>query len=176
MSLIYKNITTSEEIITAGTGSVLIDSHTDGSLSQKLDSINICNVHATDSVDIDLYYSYIVYNPRLKGDYNILPSIEVLGEDQVENIVNYYVLKNVTIPKGVTLNLDNLSFDNTIYLLKIKLSAADSAVDVIIDAEIKGTITTTSTLLLPVLDTFNSGNEITNNIGEVGPSNSSGTY
>ena len=137
MSLIYKNIT-------GNTAVTLIDSYTDGDISQKIDSINICNIHNTDSVDVDLYYSYTIYNPQIATDWNTTPTIEVDGNG-VESIFNYYVIKNVTIPKSVTLNLDNLSFNNNLYLLVIKLSAADSAVDIVIDAEIKGTVTTTYT-------------------------------
>ena len=133
MSLIYKNITGSTAV-------TLIDSYTDGDISQKLDSINLCNVHDTDSVDVDIYYYSIIYQWREVGDYNLMPPIS--------ETYTYYVLKNVTIPKGVTLNLDTLLFNNIEYCLKIKLSASDSAVDVVIESEIKGTITTNSTLIL----------------------------
>tara|TARA_R110001606_G_C15307019_1_gene643206 strand:- start:19 stop:483 length:465 start_codon:yes stop_codon:yes gene_type:complete len=136
MSLIYKNITGSTEVI-------LIDSYTNGSTSQKLDNVSLCNVHATDSVNVDLYYCYTIYEPQSSTDWNAVPPIQT-NPDGTEEIYIYYVLKNVTIPKGTTLNLDTLSFDNTLYQLKIKLNNADSAVDVVIDAEIQGTITTTS--------------------------------
>ena len=140
MSLIYKNITGSTEVI-------LIDSYTNGSTSQKLDNVSLCNVHAADSVNVDLYYCYIIYETQLSTDWNAVPPIESTENDDgsiTESIFIYYVIKNVTIPKGTTLNLDTLSFDNTLYQLKIKLNNADSAVDVVIDAEIQGTITTTS--------------------------------
>jgi len=133
MSLIYKNITGSTAV-------TLIDSYTDGSISQKLDNISLCNVHATDVVSIDLYYCYIIYQPQLSTDWNTTPIVAVDGAG-VEGIFEYYIIKNVTIPKGATLNLDNLSFNNVLYGLKIKLNNSTSAVDVIIDAEIQGTIT-----------------------------------
>ena len=136
MSLIYKNITGSTEVI-------LIDSYTNGSTSQKLDNVSLCNVHATDSVNVDLYYCYTIYEPQSSTDWNAVPPIQT-DPDGTLNIYIYYVIKNVTIPKGTTLNLDTLSFDNTLYQLKIKLNNSDSAVDVVIDAEIQGTITTTS--------------------------------
>tara|TARA_R110000782_G_scaffold176268_2_gene267332 strand:+ start:267 stop:743 length:477 start_codon:yes stop_codon:yes gene_type:complete len=140
MSLIYKNITGSTEVI-------LIDSYTNGSTSQKLDNVSLCNVHATDSVNVDLYYCYTIYQQQLSTDWNAVPAIEVIENDDgttTESIFIYYVIKNVTIPKGTTLNLDTLSFDNNLYQLKIKLNNSDSAVDLVIDAEIEGTITTTS--------------------------------
>jgi len=140
MSLIYKNITGSTEVI-------LIDSYTNGSTSQKLDNVSLCNVHATDSVNVDLYYCYIIYEPKKSTDWNPVPPIQSIDNDDgsiTESIFIYYVIKNVTIPKGTTLNLDTLSFDNTLYQLKIKLNNSDSAVDVVIDAEIQGTVTTTS--------------------------------
>jgi|TARA_R110002096_G_scaffold99406_1_gene220235 hypothetical protein len=142
MSLIYKNIIGSTAV-------TLIDSYTDGNDSQEIASISLCNVHATDSVDVDLYYSYTIYSHQRDTDWNTTPAIEVTEDDDgstTESIFNYYIIKNVTIPKAVTLNLDNLSFNNNLYLLVIKLSAADSAVDVIIDAQIQGTVTTMETI------------------------------
>ena len=141
MSLIYKNITGSTEVI-------LIDSYTDGNTSQKLDNVSLCNVHAADSVNVDLYYCYTIYQKQLNTDWNTTPPIESTENDDgsiTESIFIYYVIKNVTIPKGTTLNLDTLSFDNTLYQLKIKLNNSDSAVDLVIDAEIQGTVTTTYT-------------------------------
>ena len=144
MSLIYKNITGSTAV-------TLIDSYTDGDISQKLDSINLCNVHDTDSVTVDLYYSYTIYASQLSTDWNTTPVIAV-DTNGVQGIFIYYLIKNVIIPKGTTLNLDDISFNNKIYLLAIKLNASDSAVDVIIDAEIKGT---TETIVTAVASTIN---------------------
>jgi|VirMetMinimDraft_7_1064189.scaffolds.fasta_scaffold139369_1 hypothetical protein len=75
-----------------------------------IESISIANTHATDSVDVDLFI-----------DSNSLGT--------------YYIIKSLTIPNGVSLVLDeNLDFDNTSsgYSLYIKLSAADSTVDVLV--------------------------------------------
>ena len=144
MSLIYKNITGSTAV-------TLIDSYTDGDISQKLDSINLCNVHDTDSVTVDLYYSYTIYATQLSTNWNTTPVIAV-DNNGVQGIFIYHLIKNVIIPKGTTLNLDDISFNNKIYLLAIKLNASDSAVDVIIDAEIKGT---TETIVTAVASTIN---------------------
>ena len=146
MSLIYKNITGSTAV-------TLIDSYTDGDVSQKLDSINLCNVHDTDSVTVDLYYSYTIYASQLSTDWNTTPVIAV-DRDGVQGIFIYYLIKNVIIPKGTTLNLDDISFNNKIYLLAIKLNASDSAVDVIIDAEIKGTTETIVTAVASNIDSY----------------------
>tara|TARA_R110002153_G_scaffold41597_2_gene118633 strand:- start:49 stop:489 length:441 start_codon:yes stop_codon:yes gene_type:complete len=146
MSLIYKNITGSTAV-------TLIDSYTDGDISQKLDSINLCNVHDTDSVTVDLYYSYTIYASQLSTDWNTTPVIAV-DTNGVQGIFIYYLIKNVIIPKGTTLNLDDISFNNKIYLLAIKLNASDSAVDVIIDAEIKGTTETIVTAVASNIDSY----------------------
>ena len=71
--------------------------------------MSICNNHSTDSVSVDLY----VYD-------------SVLG--------SFSILNSAVIPSGVTLGLDSKesSFDNDSYELRIKLSAADGDVDVII--------------------------------------------
>ena len=47
---------------------------------------------------------------------------------------NWYILKNVVIPFGTTLvlNRDELDYTTSLFNLYVKLSAGDSAVDVII--------------------------------------------
>ena len=92
-------------------------------------SLSLCNVHATDSVSINLY----LYRTRISLDQ----SRSYVGQDgnwdALETTVAiYYILKNVTIPFGVTLVLGEevLDYDNEKYELYIKLSASDSAVDI----------------------------------------------
>lgn len=77
--------------------------------AEKMITISLCNTHATDSVDVDLY----VYD-------------DTLG--------TFKILNNVKIPEGTTLILERyeISFDNNDYEMKIQLSAADSEVSVII--------------------------------------------
>ena len=79
----------------------------------KIQSISLANVHASDSVSVNLY--------------------KEMRNTQV------YIIKNLVIPKGVSLFLDHdnvkISSGKTEKNgmgLYIKLSAADSAVDVII--------------------------------------------
>ena len=94
-------------------------------------NMRLCNVHATDSVKVDLYLykteadletenrSYV----GQEGNWNALATVEK----------TYYILKNVEIPFGVTLLLNEevLSHNSNKYELYIKLSASDSAVDII---------------------------------------------
>ena len=77
--------------------------------SSLISYMSICNNHATDSVSVDLY----TYDSVL-GDFSILNS--------------------AVIPSGVTLSLDakDVAFNNESYEMRIKLSASDSDVDVII--------------------------------------------
>jgi hypothetical protein len=91
-----------------------------------IDSINLANVHATDSVNIDL--SIISIIPDVNN--NFLPIDNDWTPLEAGSANTYYFLKNVTIPFGVTLVLDDLHFDYSKYYLNIKLSAADSAVDI----------------------------------------------
>ena len=94
----YFNITTAltQELVAAGD-------------SVRVSSIQLVNIHATDSVNIDLYIE-----KKLTG--------------------RFYLLKAVELPVGVTLVQDNIDFDNSSkgFGLYIKLSAADSAVDIIL--------------------------------------------
>ena len=91
-----------------------------------IDSINLANVHATDSVNIDLSISSIIKDVN----NNFLPIDNDWTPLEAGSANTYYFLKNVTIPFGVTLVLDNVYFDYSQYYLNVKLSAADSAVDI----------------------------------------------
>ena len=58
----------------------------------------------------------------------------------LETVTNFYLLKNIKIPKGTTLRLntdDNITFNNRLYSLVVKLSAADSSVDITIGADLQ---------------------------------------
>ena len=76
----------------------------------KVSKISLTNVHATDSCTINLYI-----------------------EKQLTGI--FYLLKKMELPIGATLIYDGVRFNNKSgkFGLYIKLSAADSAVDVIIN-------------------------------------------
>lgn len=90
-----------------------------GSITQELlavgdnisvNSVSICNIHATDPVVVDLY----------------------IGKCDAK----YYIIKNYTLGHGSTLTLEKeeVSFNNNTnqYGLFIKLNNTDSATDVII--------------------------------------------
>ena len=115
MSLIYKNITGSDAV-------TLIDVNIAGKTSQKLDYINLCNTHDTDSVDLDIYYSNSVTAAAVANNWDA----------PLETVTNFYLLKNIKIPKGTTLRLNN-----RLYSLVVKLSAADSSVDITIGADLQ---------------------------------------
>jgi len=151
MSIIYKNITgntevtlldlrfeniefESEELESGRTERSVSYGFNNVSSSYKIDSftniksINLCNVNNSDSVDVDLYYFTTIIGPNPKNDYT--------DPIESESLIYFYLLKNVTIPKGVTLKLnkeDDIFFNSGVYELKIKLSASDSTVDVIIN-------------------------------------------
>ena len=122
MGYIYKNIT--------GSTATDIDINSIDNNNYKFSNMSLCNVHATDSVTIDLYlYKTERTDSRSKrgegGDWNDLESTEY----------SYYILNNVVIPNGVTLLLDSsyFKFDRNEYDLYIKLNAGDSAVDIILN-------------------------------------------
>jgi len=90
-----------------------------GALTQELlsagdsvlvSSIQLVNTHATDSVTVDVFIE-----KKLTG--------------------TFYLLKKINLPIGVTLVYDAAKFNNRVgeFGLYIKLSAADSTVDVIIN-------------------------------------------
>tara|TARA_R110000824_G_scaffold349913_1_gene536822 strand:+ start:512 stop:880 length:369 start_codon:yes stop_codon:yes gene_type:complete len=121
MSIIYKNIT----------GNTATDLNVLREIEYTYSSMSLCNSHASDSVNVDLY----LYRNTSSDD----DKRRVIGEDgnwnEIERVdVIYYILKAVKLPIGATLLLDesSLSFDNLYYQLYIKLSASDSAVDIIL--------------------------------------------
>jgi len=75
---------------------------------RPIKSMSLANIHASDSVSVDVFLA----NPT----------------------DNYYIIKNVVIPFAATLVLDEelVNYNTNVYNLYIKLSAGDSAVDVII--------------------------------------------
>ena len=75
---------------------------------RPIKSMSLANIHASDNVSVAVFLA----NPT----------------------DNYYIIKNVVIPFGVTLLLDEdeMDYDTATYNLYVKLSAGDSAVDVII--------------------------------------------
>tara|TARA_R100000805_G_C3543479_1_gene57757 strand:- start:143 stop:487 length:345 start_codon:yes stop_codon:yes gene_type:complete len=80
--------------------------------AKYINYISLCNIHATDSVTVMLSISGIIN-----------------GVSET-----YKIIKDVKIPHGSTLVLEGkeCSFDNSLYALKLKGSAGDSAIDVII--------------------------------------------
>jgi len=75
---------------------------------KPIQSISLSNIHTTDAASTDLFLA----NPT----------------------DNYYIFKNVSIPAGTTLVLDNdeVNYDTSVYNLYVKLGASGSTVDVII--------------------------------------------
>ena len=145
MSYIYQNIT--------GNSAVTL---TDVP-SENVLSISLANVHASDSVNVDLYITSVIIRGRKRSvprgtDWTIDAT-----DDSTQTV---YLFKNLTIPFANTLVLhkEDIFYDPNAYKLLIKLSASDSAVDVIIqnEKEIEKKITKRS------LSTSNNGRD--NNI------------
>lgn len=102
----------------------------------NLNCIKLCNTHNSDAVVLNLYITYTTRDRS--SDSRISVGDDGNWDELATVTTTYYILKNVHIPKGVTLVLDNkdLSFDTSKYKLYIKLDQSDSAVDVIVDTEI----------------------------------------
>jgi len=81
---------------------------TDSTATVSINSLNISNIHSTDSVNIDLY----------------------LSDDDGD----YYIFKNLNMPIGSAIFLEGkeIEFPRAFQSLYIKLSASDSVVDVLI--------------------------------------------
>ena len=103
--VIYADPIISYSKITGSTQVKVIDL---GAKVKPIQSMSLANIHASDSVSVAVFLA----NPT----------------------DNWYILKNVVIPFGTTLILDSDEIDYTtsLFNLYVKLSASDSAVDVII--------------------------------------------
>ena len=127
MSLLYKNIT----------GNTATDLDISTSTEAVYTSINICNTHDTDAVTFDLYIT-----ANVKSDSRFTVGSTAYTDDVPSNnwdpiteiTYTYYLVKNISIPMGVTLALDKsiVSFNNNKYALYVKLNASDSQVSIII--------------------------------------------
>tara|TARA_R110000824_G_scaffold293368_1_gene481697 strand:+ start:52 stop:399 length:348 start_codon:yes stop_codon:yes gene_type:complete len=114
MALQYSNITgNSAQTLVAAQR---VENTTTGKIDKtfnanSISSISLCNIHATDSVAVDLWLL-----------------------DIATGALTYKILNDLSIPVDATLVLDNseASFDNINYKMQIQLSAASSAVDIII--------------------------------------------
>ena len=103
--VISLGVTASVTKISGSTQVKVIDINTK---SRPIKSMSLANIHASDSVSVAVFLA----NPT----------------------DNYYIIKNVVIPFATTLILDEdeVDYDTSVYNLYVKLSAGDSAVDVII--------------------------------------------
>ena len=143
MSYRYLNITgDSEKIIIGRTRSTTTEmSHTSSSSREDLsslryfnniESISLANVHDTDSVGVDLYLTIVAGERHYlgkDGNWNALDADEEV----------FYFFKGLVIPNKVSLLIpkSDINYDSKNYKLAIKLSASDSAVDMIIQMKNK---------------------------------------
>ena len=118
MGYIYKNIT-------GDTAEILLSKK---QLNAPIEKINICNIHSSDSVLVDLY----LYNtsdsavPDANNDWTVVTTTNT-----------YYIIRYVKISKGSTLILEEddllINHESPKYDLYIKLDQSDSVVDIIIN-------------------------------------------
>ena len=120
MAYIYKNIT-------GNTAQLLLSKNE--LKYNNIKNINICNIHDSDKVDVDLYL-YRTYGDAI-GGYE--------KDTETKTQETYYLINSLTIPNTVTLQLKDsdllIDYETILplYALYIKLNAADSAVDIIIN-------------------------------------------
>ena len=145
MSYKYLNITGDSERIIIGRTRPTVDGRSNTSSSSREDSsllrsfnnnesISLANVHDTDSVGVDLYVTIVAGERHYLGkggNWNALDADEEV----------FYFFKGLVIPNKVSLLIpkSDINYDSKKYRLAIKLSASDSAVDMIIQMKTKRT-------------------------------------
>ena len=117
MSYKYKNISgdTAEELL----------GPLDIPYNKSLKTINICNTHASDAIEVDLYLQDTKRNTSSPTDL----------DKPADSVYTYYIIKKYEIANGkyLTLTSDLLKYDYNIYELIIKLVASASKADLIIN-------------------------------------------
>ena len=115
MSYIYKNISgdTATEILTINN-------------VEQITSIKIANARSSGNIIIDLYLYRIIED--------VSAELEAIGI--VDTTETFYIMRNNTINTGSYLMLESneITFNNSLYSLYIKLSTASEEADIIIDA------------------------------------------
>ena len=145
MSYKYLNITGDSERIIIGRTRPTVDGRSNTSSSSRedssllrsfnnIESISLANVHDTDSVGVDLYVTIVAGERHYLGkggNWNALDADEEV----------FYFFKGLVIPNKVSLLIpkSDINYDSKKYRLAIKLSASDSAVDMIIQMKTKRT-------------------------------------
>tara|TARA_R110001592_G_scaffold6936_6_gene38276 strand:- start:10434 stop:10958 length:525 start_codon:yes stop_codon:yes gene_type:complete len=129
--------------------------------TEKVKTISLCNVHASDPVTVDVYIyrEDKIYNNPAGGEdptdvstWGTLDQPDPYQRDEVTGQyangsftpppmleVKYCIVKNLSIPKAVTFVLqeDELNFNANKYKLYVKLNNSDSAVDLILCTRMK---------------------------------------
>ena len=101
----------------------------------SLKNINITNTHGADSVRVSVYLTYLSSEQMGSSNAALYKGSTSVGatNNTIETTFKYHIIKNVLIPYGTTLVLEeeDLQYD-TNYNLVIELSESDSSVDLII--------------------------------------------
>ena len=124
----------------------------------RLESIKLCNTHASDDCSVDLYLYNKITSPitndgsgAIIGTNTNPPSRSIQNTDWTidsdATIYKYYIIKNLVIPTGTTVQLDenDLKFENKYYDLYIQLGDAGSTLDVIIYTRLGVNVNQTTT-------------------------------
>tara|TARA_Y100001963_G_scaffold98782_1_gene136026 strand:+ start:34 stop:495 length:462 start_codon:yes stop_codon:yes gene_type:complete len=102
-------------------------------------SLKLCNTHTSDSVKVDVYCSATDWDDftaeeKLKNLVDGVDKNTYRTSGNYGTTTTYYIIKNLSIPSGVTLVLEDndLKFDSYKYNLYIKLAAGTSTVDAVL--------------------------------------------
>ena len=101
-------------------------------------NMSIANLHDTDSVYVDLYFSKILSG----NSYREIDEVEggINFDPQVEETEDFYIFKNLEITTGDAIILDPSDiyiYRNDIYSVMIKLNTADGVVQVALKEDLK---------------------------------------
>ena len=149
---IYASTNTTTEVVLIDKDIVMRPDYGYSNVQLIINTINIANTHAANASTISLYLKYIDYeatgaqsegtetftgedSKRRGGTYNTVASSYSAADDVPDIITYYYIMKNIIIPKGTALQLDEQVFkdiDFKYYDLCI-VADSDTTADIIIN-------------------------------------------
>ena len=124
---IYTTTNTTTEVVLIDKDIVGLPQYGYSTLKLIINTINIANTHSADSSTISLYLKYIDHQAtdaqregtetftgedqyRQGGTYRTVASIYAATDSVPDVVTYYYIMKNIVIPSGVTLQLDEQVF------------------------------------------------------------------
>tara|TARA_R110000824_G_scaffold97476_4_gene233003 strand:- start:193 stop:681 length:489 start_codon:yes stop_codon:yes gene_type:complete len=149
---IYTSTATTTEVVLIDQDIVENPTYGHSTVNLIINTINIANTHAANTATIDVYLKYSDYkatgalyegretftgadSSKRGGVYGTVASPYAASDEIPDQITYYYIMKNIKIPVGVTLQLDDQLFKDIDfkYYDLCAVADGDTTADIIIN-------------------------------------------